>query len=112
MLVHNKCLGGSFKEVNLGKSAGEIGYHIPQNAFNKTIGVSIGDGSALLMSIDDHMLTRTFKGKGNTTMKSDVLLDAFERLELDIQDIQTLFGSKYDDVLYEVWLYAHNSGVY
>ena len=60
----------------------------------------------------DHALTRTFKGKGKSTMISDKLLSAFERLDLDIQDIQRLFGSKYDEGLLQVWLYAHNSGIY
>ena len=45
-------------------------------------------------------------------MISDKLLSAFERLDLDIQDIQRLFGSKYDEGLLQVWLYAHNSGIY
>ena len=35
-----------------------------------------------------------------------------ERLKLEIEDIQSLFGDKYDDGLYEVWQYVRNSGVY
>ena len=112
ILVHNNCLGGSFKEVNASKKANQVAHHTPQNAFNISIGIKRGDGPAVLMDISDHELTRTFGGKGKGTMVTDKLLNAFERLELDIQDIQGLFGDKYDDGLYEMWLYAHNSGIY
>mgnify|MGYP004702975163 FL=1 len=84
VLVHNNCLGGSFKEVNASKKANQVAHHTPQNAFNISIGIKRGDGPAVLMDISDHELTRTFGGKGKGTMVTDKLLNAFERLELDI----------------------------
>ncbi len=54
--------------------------HMPQNTYNKRKGVSLSDGPALLMTNEDHALTRTFKGNGIKSMKEDINLDAEGRL--------------------------------
>ena len=113
VMLHNICgsdsekvLGGSFKDVNATRGADEVAYHMPQNAFDKTIGLSRNDGPALLMSKDDHALTRTFAGKGKGTMVSDAGLTARQRLFLDIMDIRNNFGSKYNKGLLEMIKYV------
>ena len=113
VMVHNICgsdsekvLGGSFKDVNATRGADEVAHHMPQNAFDKTIGLSRNDGPALLMSKDDHALTRTFAGKGKGTMVSDAGLTARQRLFLDIMDIRNNFGSKYNKGLLEMIKYV------
>ena len=58
------------------------------------------------MSKIDHALTRTFAGRGKKTMRTDDGLTAMQRLELDIQDIRELFGSKYDEGIAELLAYA------
>ena len=95
-------LGGRFKEVNNNKGVNEVGHHMPQNAYNKRKGVSLSDGSALLMTNEDHALTRTFKANGIKSMKEDINLDAEGRLIRDILDIREKFGNKYDEGLIEV----------
>ena len=82
----DKVLGGSFKKVNATRGADEVGHHIAQDAYNKTIGISRNDGPAVLMTKEDHLLTRTYAGKGRMTMINDVEYSARERMYLDIVD--------------------------
>lgn len=84
VFVHNVCKGGSFKDVDAGKGVDEVANHMPQNAFDKTIDVSRNKGPALLMTKEDHALTRTFAGKGKTAMRLDEGLSARQRLVKDI----------------------------
>ena len=106
VLVHNGCKGGKFSDVDAGKGADEVAHHIPQNAYNAKNDVSRGKGPALLMSKIDHALTRTFAGRGKKTMRTDDGLTVMQRLELDIQDIRELFGSKYNEGIAELLAYA------
>ena len=93
----NKVLGGSFKDVDATRGPDEVGHHMPQNAYNKTIGVSRNDGPALLMSREDHALTRSFAGRGKATMKEDIELSARQRMAKDLWDIKNKFGTKYNE---------------
>jgi len=102
----DKVSGGSFKNVNATRGVDEVAHHMPQNAYNKSIGLSRNDGPALLMSQDDHALTRTYAGKGKETMVSDAGLTARQRLYLDVLDIRNNFGSKYNKGLLEMIKYA------
>lgn len=70
---------------------------MPQNAYNKTIGVSRNDGPALLMSREDHALTRSFAGRGKATKKEDIELSARQRMAKDLWDIKNKFGTKYNE---------------
>lgn len=90
---------GSFSSVNKGKKAGTVAHHIPQNAFNKTIGVSRGKGPAVLMTKTDHSVTRTFAGRGKATMKKDSSLSARQRLATDVMDVKRHTGRKYNEGL-------------
>ena len=93
----NKVLGGSFKDVDATRGPDEVGHHMPQDAYNKTIGVSRNDGPALLMSREDHALTRSFAGRGKATMKEDIELSARQRMAKDLWDIKNKFGTKYNE---------------
>ena len=64
------------------------------------------EGPALLMTKEDHRSTRTYKGRGKQTMKSDKGLSARERMVLDIIDIRENFGTKYNEGLLEAIKYA------
>ena len=81
---------------------------MPQNAFNRLVGISRGNGPALGMTIADHQATRTFAGRGTATMVEDAALTARQRLAKDILDIRSQFGSKYNQGLLEMLDYAKN----
>gem|GEM_PF-3938786 len=98
--------GGRFATLDKAGLDGEVGHHMAQNAYNKTIGVSRGDGPALGMLIEDHELTRTFSGRGARTMQKDAGMTAKQRMNADIRDIRTLFGNKYDRGIKEMRDYA------
>ncbi len=106
VLVHNKC-GGKFSEVKASVNIGEVGHHMPQNAYTeKVLNIARDDGPSLKMSKVDHALTRTFAGKGRATMILDEGLNARQRLAKDIYDVKKQFGRKYNNGLIEVVKYA------
>lgn len=88
--------GGRFADLDAAKASGEVGHHVPQNAFNKTTGLSRRNGPAIGMTIEDHKLTRTYAGKGKATMRQDSGLNARQRLATDIRDLRSNFGTKYN----------------
>lgn len=91
--------GGKFSSLDAAKLEGEVAHHLPQNAFNRTIGLSRSEGPALGMTGADHALTRTFAGRGAATMKSDFGLNGRQRMFLDIQQIRGTFGTRYNSGL-------------
>ncbi|PLR77518.1 hypothetical protein CU633_09975 [Bacillus sp. V3-13] len=52
--------GGRFKDVDAVKGPDQVAHHLAQNTYNKRIGISRDNGSAVLMSKQDHAKTRTF----------------------------------------------------
>ena len=102
----NKVLGGSFKDVDATRGTDEVGHHMPQNAYNKTIGISRNDGPALLMSKEDHALTRSFAGRGKATMKEDIGLSARQRMAKDLWYIKNKFGTKYNEGIKQMLEYT------
>lgn len=77
-----------------------------QNRYNYDIGISRSNGPALLMTKEDHALTRTFKGRGKSTMIADAGLSARQRMVLDIKDIRENFGRKYNQGMLQMIEYA------
>ena len=103
----NKVLGGSFKDVDASRGANEVGHHLPQNAYNvNELGMTRNEGPALLMTKEDHALTRTYRGRGKQTMISDKGLNARQRMVLDIISIRENFGTKYNEGLLDAIKYA------
>ncbi|MGF1751958.1 hypothetical protein, partial [Vibrio cionasavignyae] len=88
--------GGRFADLDKAKALGEVGHHMPQSAFNKTIGLSRSDGPAVGMTTADHALTRTYAGKGKKSMRVDAGLNPRQRLAKDIHDLRANFGRKYN----------------
>ncbi len=101
-----KVLGGRFFEVNRTRGSNEVGHHIAQNKYNRDVGISRNDGPALLMTKDDHALTRTYKGNGAVSMRTDIGLNARQRMVLDIADIRKKFGKKYNSGMLEMIKYS------
>jgi hypothetical protein len=58
------------------------------------------------MTIEDHSLTRTFKGKGKGTMIVDTGLTARQRMASGVIDIRNIFGRKYNQGTLEMINYA------
>ncbi|MBQ2887201.1 MAG: hypothetical protein IJE43_26105, partial [Alphaproteobacteria bacterium] len=102
----NKVLGGSFKDVDATRGADEVGHHMPQYAYEKTVGISRNDGPALLMSKEDHALTRSFAGRGKATMIEDIGLSARQRMAKDLWDIKNKFGTKYNEGIKQMLEYT------
>ncbi|PJG57599.1 hypothetical protein, partial [Aeromonas cavernicola] len=98
--------GGRFADLDKAKLAGEVGHHMPQNAFNRSIDLSRSNGPAIGMTTEDHALTRTYAGKGKATMSQDAGLNARKRLGKDIYDLRFLFGTKYNKGSIEAIEYA------
>ncbi len=98
--------GGRFADLDKAKGAGEVGHHMPQNAFNKTTGMSRSDGPAVGMTTEDHALTRTFAGRGKSSMRTDAGQSARQRLATDIKDLRANFGRKYNKGSLEAIEYA------
>ena len=98
--------GGRFATLNAARAEGEVAHHIPQNAFMRNLGSSRSDGPALGMTIEDHELTRTYAGRGAGTMRSDIGLNARERMFKDIISIRRTFGSRYNEGIREMLRYS------
>ena len=69
-------------------------HHMPQNGLGF---LSRGDGGALMLPHDEHIMTRTYGAKGRLTKAADAGKPFREVLETDIDDIKHLFGDKYDE---------------
>ncbi len=98
--------GGRFGDLDAARQAGEVGHHAPQNAYNRTIGRSRADGPALGMTTEDHVLTRTWRGRGVRSMREDAGLTARQRLAKDVRDVRSHFGRKYNNGAQEMIDYA------
>ena len=85
------------------KAEGEVAHHMPQNAAQI---LSRSDGPALGMTIPDHVLTRTFCGRGALANAADAALTPMQRLQNDIADVRSLFGTKYDTGIEQLLNYA------
>ena len=103
----NKVLGGSFKKVDASRGTDEVGHYLSQNAYNvNELGMTRNEGPALLMTKEDHALTRTYRGRGKQTMIVDKGLNARQRMVWDIINIRENFGTKYNKGLLEAIKYA------
>lgn len=88
-------------------------HHIPSNSVN---GLSTSSGPAIRMLTEDHKLTSSygsstaavqFRAKEKKLIKEGKFAEA---MQMGIDDIRDLFGSKYDDAIAEMISYAVSSG--
>jgi hypothetical protein len=75
------------------------------------MGRSRGSGPALGMSVEDHELTRTYRGRGKKTMAVTWGFRHESALLRDVRDIRKLFGQKYNKGLLEMLKYAKTQGI-
>lgn len=108
-LVHNACKPGqagafdSFKGVVGDKLTP---HHMPQAAQGFT---PYEKGGALVMHEAEHMLTRTFRGKGAQTLITEAGLGFRDILAKDIWDVKKIVGTKYNPGLKDLLTYYRKS---
>jgi RHS repeat-associated protein len=71
-------------------------HHIPQVALKFT---SRADGGAIVMTAEEHALTRTFGGRGIGTARSDAGLSFRRVVSQDIRDVRGIVGRRYNEGL-------------
>ncbi len=103
--MYHKQQGGSYgslAKANPGRRGVEEIHHMPANSIN---GLSSNDGAAIIMHIEDHKKTMSFdkqpysdayRRRQEQLVKEGKLLEAFE---MDVDDIHSEFGNKYDEAI-------------
>lgn len=104
--------GGSYREVRGVNIGGEV-HHMPAASASD---LPYSKGPAIWMTKEDHMLTASY-GSGRVAdiyrnnqkelMDSGRMRDA---IAMDIRDIRSLFGTKYNEGLLQMLLYAREQG--
>ncbi|WP_303836712.1 hypothetical protein [Ruminococcus flavefaciens] len=104
------CQGGSYKDVkNNNDSEGKEVHHIPADCATK---LERNDGPAILMDAKDHKLTascgsskeaRAYQAKQKELIENGKFKEAFE---MDVKDLQSKFGDKYDTAIAEARAYV------
>jgi YD repeat-containing protein len=87
--------GGRFGDLNARRVTGDnlTPHHMPQAAQNFT---TRADGGALMMTAEEHALTRTFGARGRVTARTEAG-DSFRSvLARDIRDVRSIVGSRYN----------------
>jgi RHS repeat-associated protein len=93
--------GGRFKDLDSrGVTDDNITpHHIPAKAYGFT---TPEEGGAIAMRTDQHMQTRTFKGRALRALKEDAGLTFRSVLAKDIRDVRSIMGSRYNSGLLNV----------
>lgn len=125
ILVHNaKCrtatrqLGGSYRDVREHSSnagwRGEV-HHMPANS---TSPLHMDRGPAIWMSKKDHARTESHGSRPGGVVyrqRQRELIDAGmfkEAFEMDVENIRSLFGKKYDKAIVQARRYAREQGFF
>jgi hypothetical protein len=109
VLVHNrKCFkGGTHEEMTAVKGDGLDSHHLPAKQANPSVDPK--KGTAIQMDPSDHRRTASYGGGPGSAQqayrdKQKALIDA-GRLDdaflMDVHDIQSKFGNKYDEAILE-----------
>lgn len=115
--THNECvLGGSWYQVRKTNSGGEV-HHMPAKSVS---GIpkpqNHSQGPAIWMTKEDHALTGSFRSSNAAKQYRTIqkrLVEAGDNLGammMDINDIRSKFGSKYDKAINEMMEYARKIG--
>ncbi|MCL2582823.1 MAG: hypothetical protein FWE35_10240, partial [Streptosporangiales bacterium] len=90
--------GGRFGDFNPGeKGDGLTPHHMPQDALHF---LPRDEGGAIVMSHEDHKLTRTYGARGGVTAKSDKGLPFRDVLQKDLRDVRGIGESQHGDRKY------------
>ena len=105
-------LGGAHKDVK-GAVPGYESHHMPANSVSP---LSEGKGPAIAMIKGDHERTASYgnsaKANAYRQLQADLIRQGDFRAaqQMDIQDIQEKFGSKYDDAIQQMLKYSQEQG--
>ena len=106
--------GGSYSSVRGSNIGGEV-HHTPANSIN---GLSHGEGPSIWMETTDHRMTSSHGWQGKEgTLYRQKQLDLINQgkfadaIQMDIDDIRSSFGSKYDSSINEMLDYSHEKGL-
>jgi hypothetical protein len=77
-------------------------HHMPQAALGFT---SRAEGGALVMTAEEHAMTRTYGALGRATARAEAGLSFREVLARDIRDVRRIVGAKYDEGIRELLRY-------
>jgi hypothetical protein len=105
--------GGSYYKVRSTNTGGQV-HHMPANSIN---GLSHGTGPSIWMTTTDHQATASHGWQGSNgalyRARQQALINQGNfagAIEMDIDDIQSLFGSTYNQNMVEVIEYAEDKG--
>ena len=97
---------GRFSSL-VGKVGDElVAHHMPQAALGFT---SRAEGGALVMQQAEHVMTRTFGGRGMATAGADAGMPFRSVLAKDIRDVRGIVGSKYNEGMQKLTQYYHEN---
>ena len=106
--------GGSYSSVRSSNIGGEV-HHTPANSIN---GLSHGEGPSIWMETTDHRMTYSHGWQGKEgALYRQTQLDLINQgkfadaIQMDIDDIQSSFGSKYDSSINEMLDYSYEKGL-
>ena len=100
--------GGRFANLAARRVVGDglTPHHMPQVALKFT---NRADGGALVMTQQEHALTRTFGPRGAQTAAADSGLSFRQALAQDIRDVRRIVGTSYDNGIREVIGYYYDN---
>ena len=106
--------GGSYSSVRSSNIGGEV-HHTPANSIN---GLSHGEGPSIWMETTDHRMTSShgWQGKEGALYRQTQLNlinqgKFADTIQMDIDDIQSSFGSEYDSSINEMLDYSYEKGL-
>lgn len=101
--------GGRYRDLKTGKDTGKEGHHTPADSSSI---VAKYDGPAIVMDKADHEKTaswgnskeaRAYRQKQKDLINEGRIMDA---IQMDIDDIKSKFGGKYDEAIKQMLAYA------
>ncbi|WP_223202951.1 hypothetical protein [Stenotrophomonas sp. 169] len=110
--VDGGVLGGAHRDTSKPANDGFDSHHCPAKNCYKAAPVSSDDGPAIKMSPQDHRRTRShggsheaqaYRAEQQALLRDGKLMDA---VQMDVDDIRSKFGNKYDDNIKQMLDYA------
>jgi hypothetical protein len=104
-------LGGAYRDVK-----GIPGYHAHHMPAKSVSPLGEGEGPSIAMTAPDHELTASYGGRAQAQAYRQRQADLIRRgdfrtaQQMDIQDVQNLFGGKYDDAIQQMLKYSRDQG--
>ena len=104
--------GGAHKVTSQPKNDGFDSHHCPAQSCYKGAPISSADGPAIKMDPADHQQTASFGNRASARAyraEQQALLEQgrlMEAIQMDVNDIRSRFGNKYDDAIQQMLDYA------